>query len=304
MADVPSAKGKFNGHTGPVYALVPGAVKGTFLSGSGDGTLVRWTLADPDHGELLARTDQGVFSILPLPGTDLLALGGANGDLRVIDRAQRREVQLLRFHTKGIFRIATLPRDRVACAGGDGVLSIWSIEGERALRPLRSIPLSEDKLRDLALAPTGDQLAVACGDGTVRILETEGFNETHTLVAHEGGANALAWHPGKPALLSGGKDGHIRIWHSGEAFRELRAIAAHRSTIYRIAFDAAGTRCATTSRDKTAKLWAAESFEPIARLDREHGGHALSVNDALWMDGDLITAGDDRRIVRWAMDTL
>ncbi len=300
MADVLSASHQFGGHKGPVYALVPGAMRGTFISGSGDGTLVRWDLAAPDHGELLARTDQGVFCILPLQGTDLLVVGGANGDLRVIDLAQRIESQLLRFHTKGIFRIAALPQGRLACAGGDGVLSIWSVDGERSLRPLRSIPLSESKLRDLALAPNGDRLAVACGDGTVRILETQGFNETHTLVAHEGGANALAWHPGKPALLSGGKDGHLRIWHTGEEFKEQRSIAVHRSTVYRIVFDAEGSRCATTSRDKTAKLWAADSFEPMNRLDRDRGGHALSVNDALWLNGDLITAGDDRRIVRWA----
>lgn len=300
MADILSANVQFSGHKGPVYVLVPGTTKGIFISGSGDGTLVRWDLAAPDHGELLARTDQGVFSILPLQGTDLLLVGGANGDLRVIDLAQLREVQLLRFHTKGIFRIAALPHGRVACAGGDGVLSIWSIDGEGSLRPLRSIPLSENKLRDFALTPNGDLSAVACGDGTVRILETEGFNETHTLVAHEGGANALAWHPGKPALLSGGKDGHIRIWHTGEEFREQRSIAAHRSTVYRIVFDAEGSRCATTSRDKTAKIWSADSLEPITRLDRDRGGHALSVNDALWLNGNLITAGDDRRIVRWS----
>ena len=292
-----------------MYALVPGAVSGTFISGSGDGTLVRWSLATPDHGELLARTDQGVFSLLPIHGTDLLLVGGANGDLRVIDLIQRRETQLLRFHSKGIFRIVALPYGRLACAGGDGGLSIWSmsevnaIDGAFALRPVRSIPLCEDKLRDLALSPAGDRLAVACGDGTVRVLETDGFNETNTLAAHDGGANAVAWHPSKPALLTGGKDGHVRVWNTIEGFRELRSIAAHRSTVYRIAFDADDLRCVTPSRDKTAKLWMADSLEPMGRMDREHGGHALSVNDAIWIDGDLITAGDDRRVLRWTMNT-
>ncbi|MEO8589364.1 MAG: hypothetical protein ABI432_08360 [Flavobacteriales bacterium] len=294
---------QFTGHTGAVYALVHDRSPGIFLSGSGDGTVVRWDRAAPEKGELLARTDQAVFSLCRLLEPDRLVIGGENGDLRVIDLSQRRELQLLRFHRKGIFRIVVLPGERIACAGGDGVLSVWSCptlgQPHSELTLLRSIPLIEDKLRDIALRPTGEQIAVACGDSTVRILETMGFNELHTIEGHERGATAVAWHPLKPVLITGGKDGHLRFWHAEEGFRSLRSIAAHRSTIYRIVFDAEGAHCMTTSRDKTAKLWTADAFEPIARLDRRMGGHALSVNDAIWMDDDPITAGDDRRVVRW-----
>jgi len=296
---------QFKGHTGAVYALVNGPTLGVFLSGGGDGTVVRWNCAAPEEGTLIVRTDQAVFSLCLL-GEDRLGIGGGNGDLRVVDMAGRTELQLLRFHRKGIFRIIVLPDHRVACAGGDGVLSIWSLppadQPLAKLDLLRSIPLAEEKLRDLALGPDGGHLAIACGDGTVRILEARDFNELYTIAGHEGGANAVAWHPGKPVLLTGGKDGHLRFWNTDEDYRAIRAIPAHRSTIYRILFDPDGTRCITTSRDKSAKLWNADTFDPwpSGRMDKSAGGHANSVNDALWMEDDPITGGDDRRVLRWA----
>lgn len=296
--------GLFTGHTGAVYALARYGAPGTFLSGSGDGTVVRWDRAQPDKGELLVRTDQAVFSLFHHtaerdPGSQRLFIGGEHGDLRVVDLDERKEMQLIRAHQRGIFRIVALPGERIACAGGDGVLSIWSIRGGR-IALLRPIPLEEGKLRDLALDATGAHLAVACGDGTVRLLSASDFNELHTLEAHVGGATAVAWHPYKPVLATGGKDGHLRLWHTGEGLRPLQDIAAHRSTIYTIAFRPDGQQCASTSRDKTAKLWDAGSFDPIVRLDRQAGGHAMSVNAALWMEHQLITAGDDRRILSWA----
>ena len=141
---------------------------------------------------------------------------------------------------------------------------------------------------------------MACGDGTVRVLDTEHFNERHTLQAHEGGALSVAFHPTKPALVSGGKDGHLRLWHTDEQCREVLALPAHKSSIYRIAFNAEGTVCATASRDKSAKCWAADTFAPLARLDRTAGGHSHSVNAVLWSGDALITGSDDRSVLAWS----
>ncbi len=140
---------------------------------------------------------------------------------------------------------------------------------------------------------------MACGGGTVRVLDTTDLNEHHTLDAHEGGALCAAFHPTKPVLLTGGKDGHLRLWHATEKHRALLAIPAHKAAIYHIAFHGNGMRTATAGRDKSAKLWDATSLDPLARLDRQAGGHGHSVNAVLWVNDTLITAGDDRNIIAW-----
>jgi WD40 repeat protein len=300
-----------SGHRGPVYALEPGTATGSFFSASGDGLVVRWNIAAPDHGEQVVDAGQAIFSMHHSPQRNMLLLGTEGGDLHVIDLAVARETQLIRMHHKGIFRIMSLDADRFVCAGGDGYLSCWQWTDGRA-QLLRSIPLGEDKLRDLALSPDGSSLAVAVGDGTIRILDTTLFNEAHTLIADTPkkgsvpgdeerhlGISALAYHPSKQVLVSGGKDGHLRLWHVGDEYRAILAMPAHKGTIYAIRFSPDGGICATASRDKTAKLWDPSDFSPLARLDRDRAGHSHSVNALLWCNDLLLSAGDDRSIRAW-----
>lgn len=302
----------FSGHRGPVYGLTEALGNEGFYSGSGDGRIVEWRIDRPDEGTLIAEVGQAVFALTLLREEALILVGTEGGGLHVVDVAERQEVQLLKVHDRGIFRMIRTADERILCAGGDGLLSVWSAT-ERRLELVRQIPLSEDKLRDLAISPDGEQLAVASGDGTIRILDTQNFNELHTLhpvptdassAALPGddsliGIGALAYHPTKPVLISGGKDGQLRVWQVNEEYRPTLAFPAHKGSIYAITFNADYTRCATASRDKSAKIWDAGSFAPLDRLDRAAGGHTHSVNAVLWRDEILLTASDDRRILGW-----
>ncbi len=294
----PDAVQQLAGHRGPVYAL--GLWQGRLLSGSGDGTAALWDLGTGD-GLALAQLDQAVFSLSVQEQQGVLLIGTEGGELHVIDLHQRRGTQQVVKHRRGIFRIIGLEDDRVACAAGDGTLSVWKLHrdgnGPR-LHLLRQLPLAEGKLRDVAVSADGLLLAVATGDGPVRVLDSRDLNERLTLAGHEGGSTSLAWHPGKAVLLSGGKDGHIRAWHAQDG-RALLAQAAHRAGIYALAFDPGGRALASASRDKTAKLWTSVGLEPRARMDRAAGGHTHSVNTLCWWGGRLVTAGDDRRVLVW-----
>lgn len=296
----PTMVRRLSGHRGPVYAL---AVRGDrVLSGSGDGMVAAWD-ANGAAGEAVAQVGQAVFALTVLDEPEALVIGTEGGELHVVDLRDRREVQHLVLHRRGIFRIAALGKDRVVCAGGDGTLSVWTVrrdaQGPR-LALQRQIPITEEKLRDVAVHAAAGLVAVACGDGTVRVLDREDLNERLTLEAHTGGATSVAWHPGKPVLLSGGKDGHLRAWHT-ERGTPLLAQPAHRAGIYALAFDPRRLVLASASRDKTAKLWRAHDLEAEARLDRSSGGHTHSVNHLCWLGDRLFTGGDDRLVIEWSL---
>ena len=303
----------FTGHKGPVYAMVAGTGSGTFLSGSGDGMVVQWDIARPDSGEVIVNVGQAIFSLCLMQEGQILYVGTEGGGLHVVDLAERKELHLYDVHRKGIFSIAALPHGRLVCAGGDGTLSIWQIGKNHELHLLRQFPVVEEKLRELCLSPDGSSLALACGDGTVRMMDTELFNEQYTFQAHPTvvdmeteasfiGALALAYHPAKPVLFSAGKDGYVRLWRTDKDHAQLGEMPAHKAGIYQIAFSEDGRYLATASRDKTAKVWSAEDLNPVARLDRLAGGHTHSVNTVLWMGDSLLTASDDRRIIQWRMN--
>lgn len=294
---------RFCGHKGPVYVLSTDFGQGGFLSGSGDGSVVRWNIHEPDTGTIVAKVGRAIFAMHhPAPG--VVYLGDEDGGLHVVDLEKRQEVQLEKAHTKGIFDIIHLPDGRLVVAGGDGEISVWIPKEENGLllERQRTIPLTDEKVRGLAPSLDGGLLAVACGDGRIHILDSMDLNEQYTLPGHAIGANSLAWHPSKPVLVSGGKDGHIRLWRTDEEFKALHAFPAHKDAIYRLAFSPDGTKLASAGRDKTAKLWEATTFDPLRRLDRHHGGHGYSVNAVAWLDDvTLLTSSDDKTVVAWKM---
>lgn len=296
---VPILRARFTGHTGAVYALADGTRPRAFLSAGSDGHVVEWDLDHPDAGKALVRVGQIVY-VLRREGP-WLYVGTSSGSLHVVDLVARREVQLLQLQQKGIHALVRMPDGGLACAAGDGTLALFS--GTEQLRTERHFPLCDAKLRDLALSTDGRLLAVACGDGTVRLLDTVNLNELHTIEAHAGGALCVAFHPTKPALLSAGKDGHLRLWRTDDGMRAMLALPAHKAAIYRIAFAPDGRTFATAGRDKHVKLWDARTFDPLGRIDRTMGGHQHSVNTLHWADNLLVTAGDDRQVLAWEIRT-
>ncbi len=289
-------------HTGPVHALQVSA-NGSLISGAADGRVLSWHPSAPDHVQLIAQVPSPVYCVLELKDLDLLLIGTSDGELFVLAPSYRQVLHRFTAHSNGLFALARLPGQRIAAAGGDGSLSVWALSNATATRCafIRSMPLSDAKLRGLALSPKGDRLAVACGDGAIRILETDGFNEVATCAGHLNGANAVVYHPGKPVLMSGGKDGHLRVWNTDDDYRDVLAIPAHRSTIYGIAFDPSGLRLMSASRDKTVKLWDARSLDPITKGLNGHHGHTHSVNTVCWTSAGPCSAGDDRKVLRWQL---
>ena len=294
----------FAGHRSAVYALAPDGDAHSFLSAGSDGTIVRWHVDQPADGAGIAQLPRPVFSMLAVD--DRVIAGLDDGAIHVLDTATKSEVRHLRLHGKGVFGLLPLQhRALIASAGGDGSVGLWQWP---TMELLRQIPLCDAKVRGLALSGDGHWLAAGCNDGFVRVLDTAHFNELMTLNAHVRGAYGVAFHPSKPVLLTGGRDGHLRAWRMPKVpipseqgnWEMVLDIPAHQGSIYHIAFSPDGKYIATASRDKTAKVWEAVSLEPIARLDRIAGGHTHSVNSLLWLsDGTLLTAGDDKRIVRW-----
>ncbi|MCB0790568.1 MAG: hypothetical protein H6595_14480 [Flavobacteriales bacterium] len=288
-----------SGHRSSIYALAP-IPGGGFLSGSGDGQVVEWA-DDPNlPGRVIAEAGQSVYSLHVLSGGRLVLIGTGVGDLVLIDRGQRRALARTTLHHLGVFAIVPWDEEVFLTAGGDGTLGLWTIDGS-ALRTVRRISLTDAKVRAIAVCREAGRIAVACGDGTVRILEPDGMNELHAIEAHDRGSTAVAWHPNKPVLFSGGKDGHIRTWQYTAGYRAVHAWPAHAGTVYAIAFDPKGPRFATASRDHEVKLWDARTTDPIARSDRRSGGHTHSVNALLWQAGTLLSAGDDKRVLAWSV---
>jgi cytochrome c len=118
--------------------------------------------------------------------------------------------QVLRFHTSAVNAVAFLKDGRMATAGADARIAIWTagrqnpdqvFEGHRA--PIVS----------LAVSPDGTKLASASWDHTVRIWSL-GDGTQQVLEGHTQNVNGVAFTADGKSLVSVGYDLQLRIWSS------------------------------------------------------------------------------------------
>jgi WD40 repeat protein/tRNA A-37 threonylcarbamoyl transferase component Bud32 len=81
-------------------------------------------------------------------------------------------------------------------------------------KEMRSFPIRTARILDLAFDPDGKLIALACGDGTVRLYEAASGEERAILRGHRQAVQAVVFHPDGRRLASVSHDGSVKVWHT------------------------------------------------------------------------------------------
>jgi WD40 repeat protein len=287
---------ELKGHSGAIYTI--DGVDNSIYSGAGDRFVARWNLTLGTQDGFSVKAEQSIFALKLVNDQSQLVFGTSTGSLHVIDLEAKKELKHFIQHPSALFCIEeNKPKKHIYTTDANGNLAVWDATNWNLLLFL---PLEVGKIRTVFVSPDGKLIFLACQDGTIRILETKSYNEIQSFLGHVGGTNCLHFFPIKPhILLSGGKDGHLRIWN-WKTEKCLFEIPAHHYGIYSILFLNNGQLFATASRDKTIKIWNATTLEVLQRLDRKLGGHSHAVNTLCKIDEQhFVSVGDDKRIIQW-----
>jgi WD40 repeat protein/serine/threonine protein kinase len=146
------------------------------------------------------------------------------------------------------------------------------------------------------VSPSGQQLALACQDSTVRLLDARTLVELLVLPAEQVETNGVGWSSDGSRLAAAGDDGTIRIFDV-HARREQRKIAAHRARAYAVAFVVGDRQLVSCGEEPVVRLWDAATGQPLATLE----GHTRAVEAlAVSPDGSLLaTAASDGQAILW-----
>ncbi|TNE57414.1 MAG: WD40 repeat domain-containing protein [Bacteroidetes bacterium] len=288
------------GHRAAVYTLAAGMAPGKVLSAGGDGWIVEWDLQDPERGQLLATVKTQVFSLVSLPEQHRLVAGNMHGGLHWVDLQQPDRTRNIQHHQKGVFDLVV--QDHwLFSAGGDGMLTRWSLETAQTVESLR---LSGKSLRTLCISEPRNELAVGASDGSIFLLDLGTLALKQTLeLAHDPAVFTIQYTPDHRYLLSGGRDAMLRVWALDEQpVRLVSEQAAHWFTINHIACSPDGRYFATASRDKSVKVWNATDFQLLKVLDPVRDGAHINSANRLWWDGShLVSSSDDRTLIIWTV---
>ncbi|MGC1242256.1 MAG: WD40 repeat domain-containing protein [Chryseosolibacter sp.] len=285
------------GHRDAVYTLQSAGDGPDFFSGAGDGMVVRWSLEDPENGDLIAKLPNSVYALQYVKEADTLIAGHNYEGIHVLDWKNKKELGSLKLTDAAIFDIQMLG-DKVLVAAGDGAVNLvdW-----KTLTIFKRVSASEKSARTIAVHPSKGEIAVGFSDHYIRIFD-ESLALKHEWQAHQNSVFTLRYTPDGETLLSGSRDARLKAWAVHRQYEKAAEVVAHLYAINHIEFSPDGKHFVTCSMDKSIKVWDASALKLLKVIDKaRHAGHGTSVNKLRWTNynNQLLSASDDRSISVW-----
>ena len=278
-----------SGHQGAIYDACWDVASQTWLTAGGDGIIAEWPSNGQGEGSALLHHQKAFFSVSSHGAAR--AAGTENGELFRWKDGDAATATRIEAHRNGLFALAWMPDGRLLTGGGDERILMW--EDSRLCGEWR-IPGAQ-KIRCIVLHQKQAFVGTTSGKGYLFQWNQQDstFERMGDVGGHSGGCYAAVWHPLKQAWITGGRDGHLRVWRFDQG--EILAFPAHEGAIYRMAI--AGDELWTASRDKTLKAWRLSDLSPVRKVTHSTGGSARSLN-ALAQSGQAILFGGDDRLGR------
>ncbi len=250
-----------------------------------------------DHS-VFSETFSSIFSVAFSPDGQLLAAGSVNGEVRVWQVADYRQVMALSGHQGWVWSVAfSLDGALLASGGEDRIVRIWQVSTGQCLTMLHG---HTNWIRSVTFSPDGSRLASSSDDGTVRVWEVSTGECLTTLQGHAGRVWSVAFSPDGARLASGSDERMVRVWEvsTGEC---LMTLQGHTDRVWSVAFSSNGATLASGSNDGTVRLWEVSTGACLTTF-QGHTDRVVSV--AFSPDGARLASGSDDRMVRlWEVST-
>lgn len=264
------------------------------VTASADGSALLWNIAARTHATLGDKDSAGLCCARFDPAGSSIAVASRSGAVRVFRSTSGELIATLAGATSEIRSIAfDATGETLFAASQDGKLRAWNARtgGPRFVRDLMA------PVNLVIYQPGKNWIATFADDATVRLWNSDG---TAFLTLHAGEGAKLS----KGDVSSDGRhviaasSRQIWLWDiSDPSSPRLVKRIDHALAVNSVVFDSTGGRILSASSDHTARLWSAESGEPVGEVMR----HDDRVMKAIYAPGGdrIATVGFDDMIRIW-----
>jgi len=196
------------------------------------------------------------------PNRDILAVGGAEGALRLweLNNPPRERIVLQTYET-GVWSLVFSPDQRTVAWGSgslDGLICLGDLT-DPTLNNMILLHRHEARVDALAYSADGKMLGSGSRDQTVRwweLTDSDG-KEVAVLKGHKGDVTAVAFSSDAKTLASASRDGTVRLWKKGGFWSKGKAVLeGNWGSIQTVAFAPLAPVLAFGCHDHSVRLFA------------------------------------------------
>jgi tricorn protease-like protein len=297
-SQVALAQTKSFAHPRLVRAIAFAPDNKTIATGCQDEAMLRlWDVA-AGKGREVATPGGASFLVFSSDGK-MLAAGGLDNNVYLLDPSTGKEIRRLTGHEKVVTCAAFSPDNKTLATGSqDFTVRFWDPVAAKEMNQLKE----SEAINAIAFAPDGKTLAVAGWFREVHLWDVATAKIAKTCTGHQGACVSIAFSPDGRLLATGSLEPSIRLWEVHSA-REVRKIDEPRRQANALAFAPNSRLLLAAFDDRTvrlldlARLW---DMKRGAEADRneEHQGPVFA--GAFSNDGKFVASGssDGKMLLR------
>jgi WD40 repeat protein len=143
----------------------------------------------------------------------------------------------------------------------------------------------------IAFSPRGDFIASGTASGAIQVWDASYLSNIGTIRGHHGQVTSIAFTSDGSQIVSGSKDGTVRIGPVASSEEQHTPIPGHDAHVTQVVFSSDGSRLLSGSDDKTVRIWDGLTCKELAVLH----GH----EDAVWT---VAYSPDSTRVISGSRD--
>uniref|UniRef100_A0A3Q1F082 Sperm-associated antigen 16 protein-like n=1 Tax=Acanthochromis polyacanthus TaxID=80966 RepID=A0A3Q1F082_9TELE len=200
----------FFGHSQPAWSCSFHSSGHFLASCSSDRTTKLWDLNSQRCRLTLRRHDASVNSVHFLSSSNFLLTASADKTVALWDARLAVCTAVFTGHRHPCSHATSnMATNVVASCDSGGVVNFWDFRNPA--KPLATVDVGPMGANQVAFSQSGRALAVASGDGLVRLVEVESCKVT-SLDGHRDGVQSVKFDHKGATVMSAGSDGRINIW--------------------------------------------------------------------------------------------